>query len=225
MKNASRENGGNARTRTLVAFVTTLALASAAVAGIQRLWVDVPTAHATPERRVLEQSIKKLTESQAAVDALPKDLASGERALSSDLDRKSTRAIGSSKGVRYWVGVRQADGTFVCLIAALPGQRQLTAMSCASADRFRSGGLTLQASDKATSVEAFLLPDGYAASLDERDGFRKLGTNLVVSNPFDKDEAVVTLTSPGGEQSNRSSSPPKQSLELQLPGVLELSGL
>jgi hypothetical protein len=148
---------------------------------------------ATAERAASDEwisSVAILGQPATAADALPSHLVEGEQALHG-LEYSTTRSLGQDEsGIAYWVGVSTSNE--LCLITALPGDLQLTGMTCATADDFETRALGGQTADKDHAVAAYLLPDSFVNEA-KGENLNAVSPNLIVAYPYEAARGGASL--------------------------------
>jgi hypothetical protein len=162
-------------------FVTSPRLMFAAIAAAVLVAVlgGIGVANATAQS-VAEASPKTISplfaRDQTSGDVLPTFLTSGNQSLEGVVP-DSTRMIGSSQGVDYWIATNSTQQ--VCLISLLPGTGEFAAMTCRDGASILDSGLPLQTADSDVTLRAYFLPEGYTASAS---GLSHVGSQLLVGS-------------------------------------------
>jgi hypothetical protein len=157
----------NRNSRQRVVLVSVLSVSAVALAAVVvGSALTIPRAEAaisTPNELVSKASplVPAFGASQSAADKMPTFLQSGPQSFEG-VDPQTSRSLGSKDGVFYWVAL-QSDGQ-ICLISLLPGVGQNASETCQTPAVVAASGIGLQFADATKSINAYLIPSGYAGT-------------------------------------------------------------
>ena len=101
------------------------------------------------------------------------------------IDPASLRLLAEDSEAQYWSALN--DEGRLCIVASV-GQSESLSASCATPEEFKERGVATRLLTQSYAVEAYLVPDVVAS---------KIGSNLIVADPFDADRSGADVSVDG----------------------------